>query len=124
MWMVRILSEKKGARPVTEQQVMCALDEMVQRIVRRFHPEKIILFGSHARGESGSDSDLDLLIVMPVESSRRAKANEIDLALADRSVPVDVIVVTPDQFERQGEIPGSIVREAVREGRVVYERAA
>jgi len=43
---------------------------MVQRIVRRFRPERVILFGSHARGEAGPDSDVDLLIVMPVEGSR------------------------------------------------------
>lgn len=109
---------------MTEAEIMHALDEMVQRIVGRFHPDRIILFGSHARGDPSDDSDLDILVVMPVEGSRRRKANEIDLALADRSVPVDVIVVTPDQFERQRDVIGTIVREAVREGKTVYERAA
>ena len=61
---------------------------------------------------------------MPVEGSRRKKTNEIDLTLADRLVPMDLIVVTPEQFERQKDIVGTIVREAVREGRVIYERAA
>ena len=103
---------------------MHALDEMVQRIVRRFHPDRIILFGSHANGEPTDDSDLDILVVMAVEGSRRGKANEIDLALADRAVPIDVIVVTPGQFERQKDVIGTIVREAAREGKVVYERAA
>jgi predicted nucleotidyltransferase len=105
-------------------EIMGALDEMVQRIVARFHPDRIILFGSHANGSHTADSDVDLLIVMPVEGSRRGKANEIDLALADRTVPLDVIVVTPDQFERQRDMVGTIVREAAREGRTVYERAA
>ncbi|MBN2310841.1 MAG: nucleotidyltransferase domain-containing protein [Candidatus Hydrogenedentes bacterium] len=109
---------------MTEAEIMCALDEMVQRIVERFHPDRVILFGSHANGEPSEDSDLDLLIVMPVTGSRRRKANEIDLALADRTVPLDVIVVTPEQFERQKDVIGSVIREAAREGRTVYERAA
>ena len=58
------------------------ITEMVRRIVDRFHPEKIILFGSHARGTAASDSDADLLVVMRVEGSRRKQATEIDLALA------------------------------------------
>lgn len=97
---------------------------MVTRIVERFQPDRIILFGSYANGEPTPDSDLDLLIVMPVEGSGRNKANEIDLALADRTIPLDVLVVTPQQFENQKDVIGSIVREAVREGRTVYERAA
>ncbi len=107
-----------------ETEVMHVLDEMIQRIVQRFHPDRIILFGSHATGKSTGDSDFDLLIVMSVEGSRRSKANEIDLALADRTIPIDVIVVTPDQFERQRDMIGTIIREAVQEGKIVYERAA
>jgi predicted nucleotidyltransferase len=109
---------------MTEAKVMQALDEMVQRIVLRFHPVRIILFGSHASGTSTFDSDLDLLVVMPVDGSRRAKANEIDLALADRTISLDVIVVTPDQFDRQKNMIGTIVGEAVHGGRIIYERAA
>ena len=109
---------------MTETEITYILDQMVQRIVGRFHPDRIILFGSHAKGKPTQDSDLDLLIVMPVEGSRRRKANEIDLALADRTVPLDVIVVTPDQFERQRDVIGTIVGEAVREGKTLYERAA
>ena len=105
-------------------EIQDALEEMKRRIVERFHPDMIILFGSHASGEPTEDSDLDILIVMPVEGSRRKKANEIDLTLADRVVPMDLIVVTPEQFERQRDMIGTIVHEAVREGRVIYERAA
>jgi len=61
---------------------------------------------------------------MPVEGSRRGKANEIDLALADRLVPLDVMVVTPEQFEQQRNAPGSIIREAAHECKTLYERAA
>lgn len=100
------------------------IEEMVRRIVSQFSPDKIILFGSHARGEAGPNSDVDLLVVMPVEGSKRQKATEIDVALADRTVPLDLIVVTPDDFERGRHEIGSILRPAVLEGRVMYDRAA
>jgi predicted nucleotidyltransferase len=97
---------------------------MVRRIVEEFDPERIILFGSHARGAAGPESDVDLLVVMRVDGSRREKATEIDRALSDRVLPLDLIVVTPEQFERSRDLIGSIVRPATREGRVLYERAA
>ena len=101
-----------------------ALHDFTQRIAKRFHPEMIILFGSCARGQATSDSDLDLLVVMEVSGSCRQKANEIDLALADRTIPMDLIVVTPRQFERQKHVVGTIAHEAFRNGRILYEHAA
>lgn len=95
---------------------------MVDLVVARFHPEKVILFGSHARGEAGPDSDVDLLVVMPVRGSRREKAIEIGVALHDIRVPKDIIVTTPEDFEWRKEIVGTIERPAVREGKVLYAR--
>jgi len=99
-----------------------AIDEMVRRIVDRFDPEQIILFGSHAQGSAGPDSDVDLLVVMPVAGSRREKQLEVRLALHDLSLPKDVIVTTPEDFAWRKEVPGTIERPASREGRVVYVR--
>ena len=107
-----------------DSDAMATIETTVQRIADGFDPEKIIIFGSYARGEIDRDSDLDLLIVMHVEGSLRQKANEIDLMLADRTLPLDLIVVTPEQFARQKDVIGTIVREAVKDGKVVYERAA
>jgi len=98
------------------------IQEMVRRIVTRFHPERIILFGSHARGDAGPDSDVDLLVVMPVEGSRREKAVEIGVALHDIRLPKDIIVTTPESFETRKEIAGTIERPAARQGRVLYAR--
>jgi predicted nucleotidyltransferase len=100
------------------------IEEMVRRIVEGFDPEKIILFGSQAREEAGPDSDADLLVVMRVEGSKRKKAIEIDLALADLGVPKDILVVTPEEVERYRDIVGTIIYPALREGKVLYERAA
>ena len=106
--------------PVVQEKI----NEMVRRIVERFNPEKIILFGSHARGTAGPDSDVDLMVIMRVQGSRRQKATEIDISLADRSVPLDLLVVTPEQFDRERDMIGTVIRPAAREGRVLYERAA
>jgi len=96
---------------------------MVERIVRRFAPEKIILFGSHARGDAGPDSDVDLLVVMPVAGSEREKAVEIGVALHDIPIPKDVIVVRPEEFQWRKDTIGTLEWPAWREGKVVYARA-
>jgi len=98
------------------------IEQMVLRIVDRFDPERIILFGSAARGDAGPDSDVDLLVVMQVEGSRREKAVEIGAAVNDIPVPKDIVVTTPEDFEWRKEIVGTIERPAVREGRLVYAR--
>ena len=100
------------------------IDEMVRRIVKRVHPEKIILFGSYARGSATIDSDADILVVMPVKGSKRKRATDIDLALVGVDLPVDVIVVTPEELEQNRNRIGTIIYPAVREGKVLYERAA
>jgi predicted nucleotidyltransferase len=109
---------------MTDTEIKDVLDEAVRRIVECFQPDRIILFGSFVNGTPTEDSDLDIMIVMPVAGSRRQKANEIDMALAERTVPMDLVVVTPEQFEREKNMIGTIVREAARKGRVLYERVA
>ncbi len=98
------------------------IDEMVRRIVARFDPDRIILFGSHARGTGDPEGDVDLLVIMPVEGSRRRVATEIDLALVGVDMAADIVVVTPNDVERNKDIPGTIIRPALREGKVLYER--
>jgi uncharacterized protein len=94
--------------------------EMVNRIVRRFDPEKVILFGSYATGKAGPDSDVDLLVVMPFSGSKRKKAVEIGVELHDMRVAKDVIVVRPDEFEWRKDIMGTIEWPAAHEGKVLY----
>jgi predicted nucleotidyltransferase len=101
-----------------------AIREAVERIATRFQPLKVILYGSRARGEGGPDSDADLLVVMPVNGSKRQQAVQMDLALEGIPIPIDLIVVTPEEVEKYRDAMGTIIREAVREGKVLYERAA
>ena len=95
---------------------------MARRIARQFGPERIILFGSYGRGDVDPDSDVYLLIVMPVAGSRREKAVEIGIALDDIRLPKDIIVTTPEDFEWRKQIVGTIERPAAREGKVLYAR--
>ena len=97
--------------------------EMAARIVRQFDPDRIILFGSHARGDAGPDSDVDLLIVMPLSGSRRKKAVEIGVALHDIRLPKDVIVTTPEEFEWRKDTIGTIEHPAWHEGRLLHAKA-
>ncbi len=108
-------------KPDSWEQV-CA--EVVARIVRRFRPEQIILFGSHARGTATADSDLDFLVVLPANGSKRKQAAEIYGLLAGIGRPKDVVVVTPDEVARYRNVAGTVVRTALTEGRVLYERPA
>lgn len=100
------------------------IDEMVRRIVDRFQPEKIILFGSYARGTAGPDSDVDLLVVMSVAGSKRDKAAEIYSFVTPSGLPKDILVATPEDIEKYRGIPGTIIRPALLEGKVLYERPA
>ena len=100
-----------------------AIEQMAQRIVARLNPNMIVLFGSHARGNARADSDVDLLIVMSFTGSARAAAAQVYGTLHGRTLPVDIVVVTPEQVGRYREQVGTIVYPALREGRVLYERA-
>jgi predicted nucleotidyltransferase len=102
---------------------MAEIESAIKRIVEKFHPVKVILFGSYARGTAGPESDVDLLVVMEVRGSKRRQAVEIDLALSDRTFPLDLIVVTPEEYEKYRDVVGHILYPAVREGRVVYDAA-
>ena len=93
---------------VTEQ----AIEMMVERLVDRFDPDQIILFGSQARGTAGPGSDVDLLVIMSVTGSKRARQLEMRMALHDIAVPKDIILATPDEVVRRRDIVGTIIRPA------------
>ena len=98
------------------------VDTMVNRIVARFQPSRILLFGSRARGTDNRWSDVDLLVVMEEVADKRRAAVEIGRALSDLPVSKDIIVTTPEEIARRGHLVGSVLRAALREGKVVYER--
>jgi len=113
------MTQSRSDVPVRQE-----ITEMARRIVARFAPEKIILFGSHARGTAGPDSDVDLLVIMPVSGSKRSARLAIRAALHDIDLAKDIIVATPEEVEFYRDQVGTIIRPALREGRVLYERTA
>lgn len=99
---------------------MKPLDDVIARIVDVAHPDRIILFGSAARDTARPDSDLDLLVIKRGVTSRRRLAQAIYRALVGIPVPVDVIVVTPEDIELYRDGVATIIGPALREGREVY----
>lgn len=98
------------------------LDEIVQRVVEVAQPEKIILFGSAARGEMGPNSDIDLLVIKDAEDTRGLSAR-IHRKLRGVRIAVDAIVVAPAHVERYKDSHALVIKPALREGTVVYEAA-
>jgi predicted nucleotidyltransferase len=95
------------------------LDKIVQRIVEVAAPEKIILFGSAARGEMGANSDVDLLVVKSgVHRRRLTQAIYMNLFGVGRAV--DVVVVTPEDIEQYKNSFALVIEPALREGKVIY----
>lgn len=96
------------------------LDEIIRRVVEVVQPDKIILFGSAARGEMTRHSDVDLLVIARVEDPL-AVMGCIHRRLRGELAAVDVVVVTPADVARYGHSHALIIKPALREGRVVYE---
>jgi len=99
------------------------LPTIKRRIVRRFRPERIVVFGSQARGDATPDSDVDLLVVVSDGRDRRQLVRSIRVALADVVVSKDVFVTTPDDAARYGDVIGTLVEPALREGATIYARS-
>ena len=95
---------------------------MVNRIVMRFQPVRIVLFGSQARGDATESSDIDLLVVMNDVKDTRQAAIAIRRLLKYMHVSKDIIVSTPDEIERLRGVVGTIAYITVREGKIVYEQ--
>ena len=98
------------------------IDEVLQRVFKVVHPQRIVLFGSAAREQMGPDSDLDLLVIVQGKVHRRALAQEIIRNLHGVPLPVDIVVATEQDVEQYGDKVGTILRPALREGQVIYER--
>lgn len=113
------VSSTTGRRQVPEE----VLRTIVERIVQVADPEKIILFGSAARGEMGPNSDLDLLVVKQGDYHHITVAQEIYRNLRDLEWAKDVVVATPEEVERYKRFPALIIYPAFSEGRVLYERS-
>lgn len=104
----------------TPEKRMAYIQALCRRIAEEFKPEKIILFGSHAYGTPTPDSDLDLLVVMPVEGPPVEQAIKIGRSLK-LALPVDLLVRTPKQISERLAMNDYFIREIVERGKVMYD---
>ena len=102
------------------------LQNIVEDIIKETGAEKIILFGSYARGEENENSDLDLLIIEKEpfnrERSRRKEIKKIREALSKYRIPKDILVYDKNEFENWKDSINHIIAQSVKEGKVLYER--
>lgn len=96
------------------------LDDILQRIVSAARPERVILFGSAARGEMGPNSDLDLLVVVPEPADLNHITTRVYEALRGCGAPVDAVIVSNIDVERYRHSHAMVIKPALREGRVLY----
>lgn len=95
------------------------ITEAANRLAAAAPDARVILFGSHARGEAHGGSDLDLLVIEPGLKSRRAEFVRLREALGDLGVPIDLIVLSAEYADQRAEVRGSMVNEALLRGRVL-----
>jgi len=100
------------------------IESMVDRITSKFSPVKIYLFGSYATEKFDIDSDIDLLIVVDAKDSEKIKEirRGINKLLADREMPVDIIVISSEKMDQRKDVPGTLPYICIREGEILYER--
>ncbi len=97
-----------------------AIDDVVRQIVEKFRPHKIILFGSYARGDFSSESDVDLLVIM--ETSIKPIRQEIEICRQiEYHFGLDVSVHTPKTLEERINLGDSFIKDILKEGKVLYE---
>lgn len=96
------------------------LQQIVRRIVQVAQPERIVLFGSAARGEAGPNSDVDLLVIKRGEFHQGHLTGAIYMNLIGVGQAVDVIVVTPEEVEQYRNSQSLVIAPALREGKLIY----
>ncbi len=96
------------------------LADIVKRVVEAANPEKIVLFGSAARGEMGPNSDVDLLVIKGGKFNYWRVYDTIREHLRDATMPIDVVLVTPEDVERYRHSHCLVICPALREGKLIY----
>jgi predicted nucleotidyltransferase len=98
------------------------INDIVNRIAIKFNPDKIILFGSYAAGNPTNDSDIDLLIIKDTDLPRHKRSFDIQKSLIGSMVPMDILVYTTEEFEKEKNVKDSFLFSAIRTSKILYER--
>lgn len=116
-----VIDEKLRTEKITPE----LIDYIVEKIVREIQPEKIILYGSYARGDFHEDSDIDLFIVKDCEESSRMVRRKVDALLAGRLFPVDLRVRKPSEVEWNFRVQNPFyLYHIFKDGKVLYDKAS
>ncbi len=105
-------------QPITEQTV----NRVLKKIISHLHPLKIILFGSYVKSETKNPNDLDILIVMKSNVPAHKRAAKVKMLFNPSPCPMDVIIYTPEEFNKWRGTANHIITEAIHNGKIVYER--
>ena|GEM_PF-1509250 len=109
-------------KTMTVEQLNEIIQNMIQKIVSKAEPKKIILFGSAVREQMSANSDLDFLVVVPQGTHRRKTARKIYQSLVGVGFAADIVVVTEQDVEQHKDNPGLVIQSALKQGKVVYAK--
>jgi len=98
------------------------INDIVSRIASKFNPDKIILFGSYASGTPNDDSDIDLLVIQDTDLPRHKRSFEIQKLLIGSMIPMDILVYTNNEFEKEKDEKYSFLNSAIKTSKILYER--
>jgi predicted nucleotidyltransferase len=115
------MAGEDGGAACSDQNLEAILAELIRRLAAAYAPERIYLFGSHARGEAGPDSDIDLMVVVPDDAPPERRRSRLAYqALRGTGTAADVLVWPRQAFEECLHLPASLPATIVREGRLLY----
>ena len=100
------------------------IDEIRSRLIDRYNPERIILFGSRVAGQHDKASDIDLVVIKETDQRPFVRQMEVESLLSDRAVPIDIVVYTPEEMRYLYSVGSPFVEEIVENGRLLYMRKA
>jgi predicted nucleotidyltransferase len=98
------------------------IEKLIDRIVTRIQPQKVIIFGSYAKGTATIKSDLDILAIKETQLPMLNRADDLKPMLSSFLIPVDVHIYTPEEVEEYGKEPFSFINSILKTGRIVFEK--
>ena len=98
------------------------INQLVERIVARIQPQKVIIFGSYAKGTATIKSDLDIFVIKETDLPMANRADDLKPMLSNSLIPVDVHIHTPEEVEEYGQEPYSFINSILKSGKTVFEK--
>ena len=96
------------------------IKKITEQIVRKYKPEKVILYGSFVHGKPHKDSDVDLLVIKKTKKARTKRHLEIDRMLLDRTMPLDILVYTSDEIKKRLFLGDFFIKNIIQQGKILY----